>query len=187
MPFDQLSWTIEFYNECKDLQLILNSKHIETSVFINFIMASKNSASNSQTQSFRLQRLTKTMGTRDHSISEYEPKETLKLAALNSIGRSVKYNDLSYISGRDMNKLRKEPDVSNDDITYESAHVNLASMRKNYDSMHKDKTHRDVSISKLKVIVKKCRNKKTNYRSLKENCSITKTKGGKKLQIWQTD
>ena len=117
-------------------------------------MASKNSASNSQTQSFRLQRLTKTMGTRDHSISEYEPKETLKLAALNSIGRSVKYNDLSYISGRDMNKLRKEPDVSNDDITYESAHVNLASMRKNYDSMHKDKTHRDVSISKLKVIVK---------------------------------
>ena len=123
------------------------------------------------------------MGTRDHSINEYEPKETLKLAALHSLGRSVKYNDLSYLSGRDLNKLRKEPETGNEDISYESAHINLAGMRKNYDSVHKDKTKRDVSISKLKVKNILVSNKKTNCPSSRENFSKTKKKAKKKLQL----
>jgi len=70
---------------------------------INFIMSTK-------TNTIKLQRLTKTVGLRDSSFSEYEPKQTLKLAALNSINRSIKYNDLSFAEGRtDLNKLRKEP------------------------------------------------------------------------------
>ena len=49
---------------------------------------------------------------RDSSFSEYAPKETLKLAALNSINRSIKYNDLSFAEGKtDLNKLRKEPEM----------------------------------------------------------------------------
>ena len=54
------------------------------------------------------------------------------------------------MSGRDLNKLRKEPEVSGD-IEYESAHVNLESVRRNYDSVHKEKNYRENSISKLKV------------------------------------
>lgn len=73
---------------------------------------------------------------RETSQSQYEPKQTFKLAAINSISRGVKYNDLSYMSGRDLNKLRKQPEAG-DDILYDSAHVNLADVRKNYDSAHK--------------------------------------------------
>lgn len=40
------------------------------------------------------------------------------------------------MSGRDLNKLRKEPEAG-DDMLYDSAHVNLADVRKNYDSAHK--------------------------------------------------
>lgn len=81
------------------------------------------------------------MGIRDGSPTHYQPKSAVKLPALNSVGLGVKYNDLSYITGRDLNKLRKEPEVS-DDIQYESAHENLSSVRKNFDSMHKQKVAR---------------------------------------------
>lgn len=76
---------------------------------------------------------------RDSSFSEYAPKETLKLAALNSINRTIKYNDLSFAEGKtDLHKLRIEPEIGSD-IQYESAHQNLDSVRKNYDSVHKEK------------------------------------------------
>lgn len=45
------------------------------------------------------------------------------------------------MSGRDLNKLRKEPETG-EDILYDSAHVNLADVRKNYDSAHKEKNFR---------------------------------------------
>lgn len=75
-------------------------------------------------QTFRLQRLTKTVGIRQATQSQYEPKQTFKLAAINSITRGVKYNDISYMTGRDLNKLRKQPEAG-EDILYESAHTNL--------------------------------------------------------------
>ena len=89
-----------------------------------------------------MQRITKTVGIRDRAVSEYEPKETFKLAALNSINRGIKHNDLSFMTGRDLNKLRKEPEMG-EDIQYESAHSNLSQVRIKYDSAHKDKTKRD--------------------------------------------
>lgn len=56
------------------------------------------------------------------------------------------------MSGRDLNKLRKEPEAG-EDILYDNAHVNLADIRKNYDSAHKEKGTRELSISKLKVTI----------------------------------
>ena len=65
------------------------------------------------------------------------------MAALNSINRTIKYNDLSYTAGKtDLNKLRKEPEVSGD-LEFESAHHNLDGVRKNYDSAHKIKTKKE--------------------------------------------
>ena len=81
--------------------------------------------------------MTKTVGLKDQTSTEYSPKETFKLAALNSINRSIKYNDMSFVSGKtELNKLRKEPELGGD-IEYESAHQNLDSVRKNFDSVHK--------------------------------------------------
>lgn len=115
-------------------------------------------------------------------MTEYEPKETFKLAALNSINRGVKYNDLSYISGRDLNKLRKEPDSAGD-IEYESAHANLSATRKNYDSVHKEKTKRDESISKIKVSGPLLRNKRTSCPSSRENSWRRNRRGGREFPI----
>ena len=51
----------------------------------------------------------------------------------NYVDYQFRYNDLSFITGRDqVNKLRKEPTESSD-ATYESAHVSLIKIKKKYD------------------------------------------------------
>ncbi len=41
------------------------------------------------------------------------------------------------MTGRDLNKLRVEPDAG-DDVEYVSAHTNLGSIRKKFDQVRKD-------------------------------------------------
>lgn len=45
----------------------------------------------SHTQSFRLQRITRANSAKRHSHSFYNPDDTFKLAAINSVSRGVKY------------------------------------------------------------------------------------------------
>lgn len=64
-----------------------------------------------------------------------------------------RYNDLSFITGRDhLNKLRKEPLVEAD-LAVGSAHNNLMDMRKKYDDMKKQCLNKETTIFQLKVIL----------------------------------
>lgn len=64
------------------------------------------------------------------------------MAPTNSVNRSVKYNDLTFVTGHDLNKLRKEP-LDDEDGFYEAAHLNLTEVRKRYDEMKKQRVQKD--------------------------------------------
>lgn len=82
---------------------------------------------------------------------------------------------MSFVSGKtDLNKLRKEPQLGGD-IEYESAHHNLDTVRKNFDSMHKEKVKKELSISKLK-------DEKRKFSVIESEFLENKEKGGQKVK-----
>ena len=82
---------------------------------------------------------------RDDNSLMYEPRESVKLPALNSVSKGVKYNDLSFLTGRELNKLRKEPEPE-ENAEYQSAHANMTDIRKKYDNAQKERKAIDCKI-----------------------------------------
>ena len=116
---------------------------------------------NSVTQSNpnRFYRTSRASSLRRNSTSQYEPKETFKLAALHSVTMGIKYdlivgrhNDTGFITGRDLNKLRAYDNKQEDLSFVESSHA-LKDVRKRFDDLKKQNVERERLLIRLKVVL----------------------------------
>jgi hypothetical protein len=96
-----------------------------------------------QTNNNRFYRTSRASSLRRNSTSQYEPKETFKLAALHSVTMGIKYthipyrhNDTGYITGRDLSKLRAY-DNKQEDLSFADGSQALKDIRKRFDDLKK--------------------------------------------------
>lgn len=83
------------------------------------------------------------------------------------------------MTGRDLNKLRKEPELT-DDIEYESAHDNLATIRKKHDNSSKHRSEKEKSLTLLAE-------ERDKYKTVEDEYLQNKANGEKEVNNKETE